>query len=293
MRQRRTKAQIEQLERQIIDVLLADNPQSIRHIFYMMTNPRLPEPVAKSDSGYNQVQARLVSMRRDGMVPYRWISDSTRRGYHTRTFDGAGDFIERMHGLYRGNLWQESRVHVEVWVESRSLAGVLQEECRRLAVSLFPCGGFASISMVHEAADDINEMDKERCVILYVGDYDPAGVLIDKAAERELRQCCQMDVEFRRLAINPHQIQEYDLPTKPRKSSERRRTDITSTVEGEALPALIMRRIVVDAVESYLPAGRLDAMKVVEDEERVGLSRLADILALNGIDRVVDTLTGV
>ena len=293
MRHRRTRAQVEQLERQILEVLLEDRPQSIRHVFYRMTNPRLPEPVEKTDHGYNQIQARLVSMRRDGTVPYRWISDSTRRGYHTNTFSGAGDFLERMHGLYRGDLWQDSQTHVEVWSESRSLAGVIQGECRRLAVSLYPCGGFASLTLVHEAADDINEMDKDRVVVLYVGDFDPAGVLIDRAVERELRQCCNLDIQFRRLAINPQQIQEYDLPTKPRKATDRRRLDITETVEAEAMPAAIMRRIVVDAVESYLPDGKLGAMKEVEESERLGLSRLADILASNGISRVVDTLTGV
>ena len=293
MRHRRTRAQVEQLERQILEVLLEDRPQSIRHLFYRMTNPRLPEPVEKTDHGYNQVQARLVSMRRDGIVPYRWISDSTRRGYHTSTYAGAGDFLERMHGLYRGDIWQDSQTHVEVWCESRSLAGVIQGECRRLAVSLYPCGGFASLTLVHEAADDINDLDKDRVVILYVGDFDPAGVLIDKAVERELRQCCRAVIEFRRLAINPQQIEEHDLPAKPRKETERRRMDITETVEAEAMPAAIMRRLVVDAVESYLPDGRLGAMKAVEEGERLGLSRLAGIINANGIDRVVDTLADV
>ena len=41
---RRTDAQIAQLDEQIIDVLKEDHPQSVRHIFYRMTDPRLPEP---------------------------------------------------------------------------------------------------------------------------------------------------------------------------------------------------------------------------------------------------------
>jgi hypothetical protein len=40
-RQRRTKAQILQLQTQIYDVLEADYPQSVRHVFYRMTDPRL------------------------------------------------------------------------------------------------------------------------------------------------------------------------------------------------------------------------------------------------------------
>ena len=68
-RTRRTKAQIRQLDHQIIEVLEEDNPQSVRHVFYRMTNPRLPEPVEKSDRGYRHVQDRIVKLRRSGDLP--------------------------------------------------------------------------------------------------------------------------------------------------------------------------------------------------------------------------------
>jgi hypothetical protein len=55
-RARRTKAAVEELERQIFDVLHPDHPQSIRHVFYRLTDPRLPEPVAKTERGYRVVQ---------------------------------------------------------------------------------------------------------------------------------------------------------------------------------------------------------------------------------------------
>ena len=73
-RKRRTNAQIEQLDRQIYDVLSVDHPQSVRHVFYRMTDPRLPEPVDKSDKGYELVQRRCVQMRRDGRLKYSWIA---------------------------------------------------------------------------------------------------------------------------------------------------------------------------------------------------------------------------
>lgn len=50
-RRRRTKAAVEQLERQIRDVLVQDHPQSVRHVFYRMTDPNLPESVEKSEKG--------------------------------------------------------------------------------------------------------------------------------------------------------------------------------------------------------------------------------------------------
>jgi hypothetical protein len=91
IRRRRTRGEVEQLERQILDVLEQDRPQSVRHVFYRLTNPRLPEPVDKTELGYRVVQNRLTLMRREGKVKYGWISDATRRGYHTFTYANGAD----------------------------------------------------------------------------------------------------------------------------------------------------------------------------------------------------------
>jgi len=171
--------------------------------------------------------------------------------------------------------------YVEVWVESRSLAGVLEATCDDLAVSLYPSGGFSSLTLTFEAARHINEVfqytGKQEAHILYVGDYDPAGVHIDRDIEAKLRRHLKPNIQldFLRLGINPEQIHEYDLPTKPRKEGERRRVDIEMTVEAEAMPAGILRELLRESVEQYLPEGALKAAKVAEESEREGLYLLA------------------
>ncbi len=128
-RRRRTRAQTDQLDAQIVAILREDHPQSIRHIFYRLTDPRLAEPVEKTMAGYNQVKDRLKILRRAVTVPYSWIADMSRRGYHADTFDDAADFVRRMAGLYRSDLWRLSEHYVEVWCESRSIASVIQRDC--------------------------------------------------------------------------------------------------------------------------------------------------------------------
>ncbi|HWG75489.1 MAG TPA: hypothetical protein VN660_01710 [Steroidobacteraceae bacterium] len=270
-RERRTHERLEQLDSQILDVLSADHPQSVRHVFYRMTDPRLPEPVEKSERGYRHVQDRCVKLRRSGRLPYGWITDATRRGYYTHTYADAGDFLRRVAGLYRGDLWSLSEWRCEVWVESRSIAGVIDRDCRELAVSLYPAGGFSSITLAYEAAQMLNRTEDERPLrILYIGDWDPAGVLIDVALERELRKHLDttIDLDFRRLAITEAQIMELDLPTKPRKNGDRRALHVASTVEAEAMPARHMRNLLRTEIESLLPDGALVATKVAEDSER-------------------------
>jgi hypothetical protein len=272
-RRRRTADQVGTLERQILGVLLGDHPQSIRHVFYRMTDPRLEEPVNKDDHGYQQVQHRITQLRRDGRLPYGWITDATRRGYHTDTFDDAEDFLIRVNGLYRADLWALSDYYCEVWCESRSIAGIIEDDCEELAVSLYPAGGFSSITLAYEAAEFINAKQRRSgkpCIIYYIGDYDPAGVLIDKQIEKELREHLSddVDLEFDRIAITAEQIQRYSLPGKPRKATDRRVLHLKETVEAEAMPAGIMRVLLREKIESLLPDDALAVTKEAEESER-------------------------
>ncbi len=277
-RSRRTKAEIKQLDAQILDVLHTDHPQSVRHVFYRMTDPRLPESVEKSDRGYRHVQRRCVQLRRASRLPYNWITDATRRGYFTPVYRSASDFLRSVSGHYRADLWQQSDHYVEVWVESRSLAGVVEKDCKELAVSLYPAGGFSSITLAYEAARHINfDADGRQVNIFYIGDYDPAGVLIDIALERELREHLELDIDlnFERIAISEEQIQEYDLPSIPRKTHDRRSLHILETVEAEAMPAGILRNLLREHVEEFLPANALRIAKVAEQSEREHIERMA------------------
>lgn len=269
----------EQLRQQIIDVLRQDNPQSIRHVFYRLTDPRLPIPVTKDDNGYRTVQHQLKLMRREGVIPYHWIVDGSRHFHRVTTFENAADFLQRMSGLYRANAWQAADDFVQVWCESRSLAGVLLEECDELGVSIYPAAGFTSLSFAYEAAREIISRCKggKTARILYVGDYDPAGVLIDQSIKAEILTHIprSLPLTFQRVGINLDQIQEYDLPTKPRKAGDRRALEVSETVEAEAMPAASMRALLRQAIEQYMPEQALIAAKAAEESERSYLESLA------------------
>jgi hypothetical protein len=183
-RERRTRAQVDQLDSQIIAVLEEDNPQSVRHVFYRITDPRLPEPVEKSDRGYRHIQRRCLELRRSGKIPYGWISDATQRGYFTRTYNSGADFLRAVKGLYRADLWARTPDHVEVWVESRSLAGVVQDDCRALAVSLYPTGGFSSATLTYEAVGGGHQQLRN----LQLGDLLHRGLLSGRGADRQVHR---------------------------------------------------------------------------------------------------------
>ena len=219
------------------------------------------------------MQSRVVGMRRAGLISYGSISDSTRRGYHVATYGSAAEALRRWTQSYRANLWQDAGVYVEVWCESRSIAGVIHDLCRELAVSLYPSGGFTSLTLAHGAALGINEATNDGDLparVIYIGDYDPAGVLIDVKIEEEIREHLhqEVDLEFYRLAVRPEQIEAMNLSTKPRKAGERRAWHVTQTVEAEAIPAQTLRSMVKSEIEVMLPPGSMAATLAAEESER-------------------------
>ena len=106
-----------------------------------------------------------------------------------------------------------------------------------------------------------------------------ASVLIDQKIEQGLRKHLGADfpLHFERVAINREQIDRY-LPTKPRKTSDRRRLDIQQTVEAEAMPAKTMRALVRDKIESYLEPGALVVARIAEESERELMGEIANLI---------------
>jgi hypothetical protein len=301
--ERITKVEITLLRETMLGILAEDHPQSVRHVFYRMTNPRLPFYVQKSEEGYGLVQRQLAAMREGGELDYSWIADATRMGWHVATYKDAADFVRREAGTLRADLWIGANTHCEVWTESRSAASVIRNDCRDLCVSLYPAGGFTSLSQPYEAAvgiaQEVRGTNKE-IEIIYIGDYDRSGIFIDPDIENKLRgHLDRMGIGnpfyFRRLAVTAEQVADgvvlddgtlYSLPTKPAKD-EKRGKHITETVEAEAIPAGYLRRSLRDLIESFLPERALKVTKVAEQSEREGLLKIAHALD-RGIIKLAD-----
>jgi hypothetical protein len=75
-------------------------------------------------------------------------------------------------------------------------------------VPLYPAAGFTSHSLAFGAAENIAAEAQGRPVhVLYIGDYDPAGLLIDRDVEAKLRRHLPgQELHFHRLAITAEQI---------------------------------------------------------------------------------------
>jgi hypothetical protein len=151
-RNRSTKSAVEKRRRQLIDIVEAMKPMTVRQVFYQAT---VRDLVEKSEAGYAKVQPDLVRLRRDGELPYEWLADNTRWQRKPRSFDTIEQALADTARFYRKALWTDAGVYVEVWLEKDALAGVVMPITAMYDVPLMVARGYASLSFLHSAAEYI------------------------------------------------------------------------------------------------------------------------------------------
>jgi hypothetical protein len=76
------------------------------------------------------------------------------------------------------------------------------------------------------------------------------------------------------VALTAEQVDEYDLPTSPAKSTDSRSARWNGgTCQAEALPPNLLAMIVRQAIQRHLDLGIVGLHEVYEDRERVQLLR--------------------
>jgi hypothetical protein len=271
-RSRRTKAQIEALDDALREIVDQFRPVTVRQVFYQAVNRAL---VPKSETkGYRVVQRRLVTLRESGSIPHGDIVDGTRYVHGYRRYHDLDEFTTYAAGLYRKDYWSTSEVNVEVWLEKDALKGVLiptvANEC---GLGLHVTRGFASITYLQEAAEDI-ERDGRPTYVYVLTDFDPSGVSIaEKVGEELTGRAPYSEIIVERLAVDREQIDRWNLPTRPTKTSDTRAAKFrqvhgTDSVELDAIPPDELRNLVRNAIDSHMEPWRLRQFRMVEQEER-------------------------
>ncbi|MCX6619673.1 MAG: hypothetical protein NTY38_01060 [Acidobacteria bacterium] len=257
----------------IHDVLAADNPQTLRGLFYQLVSRGTVE---KTEAEYKTTVGRLLTeMRRAGDIPFGWIADNTRWMRKPRTYDSLQSMLELTKDTYRRALWNDQDEYVEIWLEKDALAGLLYQETEPWDVPLMVTRGYPSVSYLYEAAEAIADADKP-AYLYYLGDHDPSGRDITRATEKGLREFAPYaEIHFERVAVTEEQIHSLRLPTRPTKTTDSRSRGFAGeSVEVDAIPAASLRSLIRGCIERHIDPIRLRKTEMVETAERETLARI-------------------
>jgi hypothetical protein len=231
---------------------------------------------------YYQQTARVVlKLRRSGLVPYRWIVDSTRRRLKPSSWSGLGDFAEDAARAYRLDFWSRQANYIEFFCEKDAMSAVIEPVTAEFDVHLNVIRGHVSETFVWNIAEEWKEIEKP-VHAYYLGDHDPSGLKIEASLKSKLSHFAEKDFEWERLAITPEDFAS-DLLGFPVKRSGSWRDYLVQygdrCVEVDALPPIEIRRRVRQAIERHIDYDEWWRLQETERLERETLKS-----TLGGLD---------
>src|SRR5688500_10566770 len=217
---------------------------SVRQLFYQLV---ARGAVEKTDQAYKRVCDCSAQMRLAGELPYQKVVDGHRSRRIAPAWSGLRNALDALHDQYRRDAWRDQPWHVEVWCEKDALTGVIQPVANVWGVPYVATRGFPSLTLLYESAVAMARTGK-RCAVLYLGDHDASGQQISANLQADLRHHGANAYVYR-LALNPTQVAEYRLPTRPGKATDSRQARFAAqygdaSVELDALPPDVLTELV-------------------------------------------------
>jgi len=240
---------------------------TIRHLFYRLSGLGVIE---KTETAYKGLCSHLSKWRKSREVPFSAFIDGTRWHYGATTYsDEDAALIACIQG-YRKNLWQSQEAFVEVWSEKDAIASILTPLSGKWGIKTFVCRGFASITSLYSAAETFQNQWNQGKVphILYLGDHDPSGVAMDGSMSRAWENFGIRPPIFKRVALLPEHIDQFNLPTRPVKSEDTRAKNWQGgCVEVDTLTPEQIRTLLENEIIDLVDPQEWERTKLIEQAE--------------------------
>lgn len=266
-----TLRQIEVANQIIREYLAQGYRLTLRQIYYQHVARGLIE---NSEKSYKRMGELLNNGRLAGLIDWSAIEDRTRNLRGTFHLDNPEEAIRDAYEQFRLDKWEPQPNRCEVWVEKDALAGVVSRVCGRNDIDYFACRGYVSQSEMYDAARRIARyIHKGQAVtILHLGDHDPSGKDMTRDIIDRLEMFLEgMNAEVNRLALNWEQIELYNPPPNPAKTTDSRFQAYEEEFGNESWELDALEPSVIDQlIEKNILALRDETLwteKVEEEEE--------------------------
>lgn len=264
---------------EIIDEYLAEGYQlTLRQLYYQFVARDL---IANKQSEYKRLGSVINDGRLAGLIDWEAIEDRTRNLESLSHWDDPPEIMRAVASQYLTDRWANQPCRVEVWIEKEALAGVFERVCRELDVPYLSCRGYTSQSEMWAASERLKAYlgSGQDVYILHFGDHDPSGIdmtrdIIDRLA---IFGC---PLELKRLALNMDQVEEYEPPPNPAKTTDSRFASYIARFgdeswELDALEPQVLAGLVRDSITELLDRQQWAADTEAMEADKAALEAVA------------------
>ena len=228
---------------------------TLRQLYYQLVSR---DVIANKQSEYKRLGSIVNDARLAGLIDWRSIEDRTRDLRKLAEWTSPTEIVQSCADQYRIDMWEGQDTRPEVWIEKDALVGVIEGVCNELGVPHFSCRGYTSQSEMWEAGQRLKRYIRggQTPVIFHFGDHDPSG----RDMTRDITDRLEMfmgGLEVKRLALNMDQVEEYDPPPNPAKTTDSRYDAYIAEFGGEsweldALEPTVIAALIRDAVNALI-----------------------------------------
>jgi hypothetical protein len=259
----------------LAQIVSREQPITVRGAFYRAVSSGLFPDTA--DEHYRACGRLILQLRRLGLAPYDWVSDSTRRRLKPSSWSGLADFAETVAQAYRKDLRERQPNYIEIFVEKDAMGGVIEPITDPYDVTLNVIRGNCSETFVYRVAELWQQIEKP-IHIYYLGDHDPSGLKIEKDLQRRLAGFGAQVSNWRRLAVTAADFRNPELigfPVKKNASPASWQPYLGQygdrCVEVDAISAAEIRDRVEEAILSHVDQHEWATLQLTEAEEKKNL----------------------
>lgn len=276
------------------------------------------DPVSGSKNNqknYGKLGDILGDARMAGLVDWNAIEDRTREISAVPHWDSPADIVAACERSFRLDKWNNQPYRIEVWVEKDALEGIVTQAAHAADVAAFSCRGYSSLSSLWEASQRLKAyvMAGQRPIILHLGDRLNTFVVQDWLNEMMgpklkktggstsatrgdiwtdiekhftdkypsvMLETSQKPIRIRRIALNMAQVEEYNPPPNPAKSSDSRFKKYVEehgdeSWELDALEPSVLDALITETIDEYRRPAEFNARAAEEKKHRANLKTAA------------------
>lgn len=194
---------------------------TLRQLYYQFVARDLLPNKQKS---YKRLGSIIGDARLAGLIDWEYLEDRTRNLASLQHFDSPQDALNKLSHWYHIDMWESQTYRPEVWIEKDALVGVIRGVCEENDIPYFSCRGYTSLSEMWRASQRLKRWSQlgYRPYIIHFGDHDPSGIDMSRDIFDRIHDTFKSGCEFERVALNMDQINKYNPPPNPAKTTDSR-----------------------------------------------------------------------
>lgn len=251
---------------------------TVRQLYYQMV---ARDYIPNDQRSYKNLASLINDARMAGLLDWDALIDRTRELTKRSNWSSPADIVDSAANSFHRDMWLDQQTRVIVIVEKEALLGVLERSAREYDLHLLAARGYPSVTVLREMALGVMAQSwrmEQKIKILHFGDHDPSGLDMT----RDLRERIEVFNEGRcewslkRMALNMNQVEEYNPPPNPAKSTDSRFEDYVaehgeSSWELDALEPEVLLELVKGEMDKIIDFTKWDAVKerIEADKQRL------------------------